>query len=96
MRQKFVGELRSMAMAIPGARGLFSHMQYALTNTQNKHRVSLTSHTHDAIADFAALARDITNRPTRIAELIPLYPAVIGANDASGKGAGGVFFVATT
>ena len=82
--QKFVGELRSMALAIPGARGLFSHMQHALTNVQNKHRVSLTAKTHSAIADFAALAKDVATRPTRIAELIPLHPSVIGSHDASG------------
>ena len=92
--QKFVGELRSMALAVPGARGLFSQMQYALTNLQNKHRVTLTKDTHAAISDFKYLANDIVNRPTRIAELIPLHPSVIGAHDASGKGAGGVFFAA--
>ena len=92
--QQFIGELRSMALAIPGARGLFSHMQFALANKQSKHRVPLTKHTHAAIADFATLANDIINRPTRIAELVPLHPSVAGAHDASGKGAGGVIFAA--
>ena len=69
-------------------------MQHALTNVQNKHRVTLTTKTHEAIADFAALAKNVASRPTRIAELIPLHPSVIGSHDASGKGAGGVIFAA--
>ena len=92
--QRFVGELRSMALAIPAARGMFSHMQYALTNMQSKNRVTLTKHTHAAIADFKTLANDVITRPTRLAELVPLHPSVVGAHDASGKGAGGVVFAA--
>ena len=92
--QRFLGELRSMAIALPGARGLFSHMQHALTDRQSPHRITLTAKTHDAIADFKMLARGVVERPTRIAELIPLRPSVAGAHDASGLGAGGVIFAA--
>lgn len=92
--QRFVGELRSTTLAIPAARCIFSHMQYALTNMQIKNRVTLTKHTHATITDFKALANDVIARPTRIAELIPLHPSVsiVGAHDASGKGAGEVVF----
>ena len=49
----------------------------------------------DAIEDFAYLANTVTERPTRIAELVPVKPSVIGSHDASGLGTGGVIFAAT-
>ena len=90
--QKVLGELRSMAMALPGARGLFGAMQHALSHAKSNNRVSLNKDAHAALADFRWLANDITLRPTQIAELIPLIPAVHGSHDASGLGAGGVIF----
>ena len=39
------------------------------------------------------MAADIAARPTRIAELIPGPPHIIGACDAAGSGMGGIFFV---
>ena len=36
---------------------------------------------------------NIASRPTRIAEIIPLLPAAEGHHDASGAGAGGVWFL---
>ena len=38
---------------------------------------------------------NIASRPTRIAEIIPLLPAAEGHQDASGAGAGGVWFLGT-
>lgn len=88
---KVLGELRSMSLALPGARNLFSHMQRALADKLGG-RVSLTKDVHQALADFKWLLDDIKSRPTRIAELIPLLAAAEGHHDASGKGAGGVWF----
>ena len=88
---KILGELRSMSLALPGARHLFSHMQLALA-TKIKSRVTLSRGVHDALADFRWLLNDIKNRPTRIAELVPLLASAEGHHDASGAGAGGVWF----
>jgi hypothetical protein len=90
---KVLGELRSMALALPGARHLFSHMQLALSNKICS-RVNLTKGVHGALEDFRWLLRDLQRRPTRIAELVPLLAAAEGHHDASGKGAGGVWFPA--
>ncbi len=70
---KVLGELRSMAIALPGARArhLFSHMQYALSN-KLKTRVTLSRGVHDALEDFCWILNDLKRRPTRIAELVPL------------------------
>ena len=90
---KVLGELRSMSLALPGARHLFSHMQLALSK-KIKSRVNLTKGVHDSLEDFRWLLADIKSRPTRIAELVPLLASAEGHHDASGKGAGGVWFPA--
>ena len=92
---KVLGELRSMATALPGARHIFSHMQLALTH-RKKGRLALRKGVHQALNDFRWLASDISQRPTRIQELIPLQPSLMGDHDASGDGAGGVWFPSAT
>ena len=89
---KVIGELRSMSLALPGARNLFSHMQFALVNRFGQ-RIALKKGVHDALSDFRYLFEDVANRPTRIAELVPLLASAVGHHDASGLGAGGVWFV---
>jgi hypothetical protein len=86
-----LGELRSMSMALPGSRGLFSHLQTALQH-RTKSRVPLTREVHQALKDFRWMLDNISQRPTRIAELVPLLPSALGYHDASGSGAGGVWF----
>ena len=88
---KVLGELRSMSLALPGARNLFSHMQHAMSS-KLKGRVTLNKGVHHALEDFRWMLQDIESRPTRIAELVPLLPSAEGHHDASGLGAGGVWF----
>ena len=88
---KVLGELRSMSLALPGARHLFSHMQHAMSS-KLKGRVALNKGVHGALEDFRWMLKDIESRPTRIAELVPLLPSAEGHHDASGLGAGGVWF----
>ena len=80
-----------MAMAHPGARNMFSHMQHALT-TKTKTRVALNKEVHQALTDFRWLLHDIQSRPSQIAELVPLLSSAEGHHDACGKGAGDVWF----
>ncbi|KAL7573418.1 hypothetical protein ACA910_013738 [Epithemia clementina (nom. ined.)] len=87
---KLLGELRSMALGIPGARGLFSHLQWALVNARQRNIIRLNRNARDALADFATLATDIVSRPTRIAELIPTAPLFVGACNAAPIGMGGI------
>ncbi|KAL3817629.1 hypothetical protein ACHAXA_011717 [Cyclostephanos tholiformis] len=89
-----LGELRSMALALPGARNIFSLMQNALS-TQSKNRIALGKGVHDALNDFHWMQASISSQPTRIAELVPLPPVAAGHHDASGKGAGGIWFQGT-
>ena len=90
---QLLGELRSMAPALPGARGLFSALQDALTR-RNRTHVRITRRVHDGLADFRAIADSLRERPTRLRELVPVGPpAAHGACDASQRGMGGVWFV---
>ena len=78
-----------MALALPGARGLFSQIQEALFRVKVK-RVTLSKGVHEALADFRWLAEYVANRPTRIYELVLLQPTVNSYHDASGYMCGGV------
>ena len=48
-RHQVLGELSSMAIALPGARVLFIHMQEALLHVEGK-RVALSRGVHQALA----------------------------------------------
>ena len=93
--QSLIGELRSMALALPGSRGLFSQLQSVLTSTQREHRLILTPSVHDQLEDLRWLANDIALRPTRWGEIIDSDPAFLGTVDACGVGMGGTWFDAT-
>jgi hypothetical protein len=86
---QLLGELRSMALAIPGARGLFSHLQ-AASHSDLDGRLRLTNGFHGAIDDLRWLHTHMADRPTRLYELVPTQPVLTGYHDASGIGAGGV------
>jgi hypothetical protein len=87
---QLLGELRSMALALPGARGLFSHLQAAL-RTKQSNRVRLTTGFHSALHDFRWIQTNLHSRPTRLYELVPTHPVLEGMHDASRDGAGGVW-----
>ena len=79
-----------MSPALPGSRGMFSHLQDALRPPG--HRIRLNRHVHNSLADFRALADHLAARPTRFRELIPDTAFAIGACDACQWGMGGVWF----
>ena len=58
-----LGELYSMALALPGARGLFSQMQEALCHVEGK-RVTLSPCLHKALEEFKWLADNVAKLPT--------------------------------
>ena len=86
-----MGELRSISIALPGARGLFSHMQNALKLKEGG-RINSSKGIHTALDEFRWIQRSLTKRRTRLQELVPLTPIVTGPHDASDLGAGGCLF----
>jgi hypothetical protein len=87
-----LGELRSMTLAVPGLRGLFSLLQEALRQVHRK-RIRLTSSAHDFLDDIRWLVQSLHTRPTRFREVVPTEVRVLGACDACQQGMGGVMFL---
>ena len=77
-----------MAIALPGACNMFVHLQNAILPL-SKTWVDLRKGFHQA---FRWIAEDIATQPMRLAELIPIGPSTEGHHDASGKGAGCIWF----
>jgi hypothetical protein len=90
--QQHVGELRSMSLAIPGSRGLFSLLHEAFRHKDEAKRVRLSPAVHDFLDDFRWLLASIHVRPTYLRELFPSFDYHLGACDASKAGMGGVWF----
>jgi hypothetical protein len=93
--QKILGKLRSMAIGIPGSRGLFSMLQEGL-KCQDQDRIRMTGPMKDQLDDFEYLAQDLSRQPTSIAEIVPDHPVAVGPHDASGLGMGGVWLPSVT
>ena len=87
---RVLGELRSMTLAIPGARGLFSHIQAALQSADTNKCIRASRHVHATLEDFRWLASTLDERPTRLQELVATAPSAYGTTDAAGIGIGGV------
>ena len=91
---RILGELRSMSLALPGARGLFSLLQEAFRH-HTQGRLPLSPALHDVLDDMREFYTMLRARPTRLYELVPLTPTLWGTHDAAGHGAGGVWFPST-
>ena len=77
-----------MPIDLPGARGLFSHMQESLCHMEGK-RVELTRGVHQDLAYFRWFSEDLVRRPTRLYDLMTLHPTLDGYHYASGYMCGG-------
>jgi hypothetical protein len=71
------------------------HLQHNATRPSSKVKgqIVLKKEVHNALDDFRWMHNNIASRPTCIAEIIPLLPAAEGHHNASGIGAGGVWFL---
>ena len=83
-----------MSIAIPGAPGLFSLLQEAFWHFKSSRlRIRRLKAVYGFLDDFWWLAKVTVSRPTRIAELVPSNPALLGACNTAGTGMGGVAFI---
>ena len=57
-------------LAIPGAEGMFSHIQGALVKAGSSNLIKAERSTRDELCDWKWLAEDITTRPTSIAKVV--------------------------
>ena len=67
-------------LAIPGAEGMFSHIQAALVKDGSSNRIKVERSTRDELRNWKWLAGDITTRTTSIAEVVHHPPAHIASN----------------
>ena len=63
-------------LAIPGAEGMFIHIQAALVNAGSSNRIKVDRSTRDELCDCKWLAADITTRPTSISEVVRHPPSI--------------------
>ena len=77
-----------MDIALPSARGLFSHMQEALFCIEGK-IVALARGVHQFLTKFCWLAEELCRCSTRLYEIVPIQPIPDGYHDASGYMCGG-------
>lgn len=91
---QILGELRSVTLAVPGTRGLFSHLQEALHRPANG-CIKALHHAHDTLDDFRWLVQDLGAHPAHLQELALTEPSAQGTTDASEMGSGGVVFPPT-
>ena len=91
--QKVLGKPQSMAIGIPGSRGLFSMLQEGL-KYRDKGRIHTTQVMRDQLTEFEYLKRDLDQQPTHLSELVLDHPVAIGPHDASVHGMGGVWLPA--
>ena len=76
-------------MAIPGAEGMFSHIQAALVKSGSSNHIKVDRSTRDKLRDWKWLAEDIATRPTSIAEVVHQPSSIWKATDAAKAGMGG-------
>jgi hypothetical protein len=74
-----------MSLALPGLRNIISTMQNALA-LKTDGQLALDKGVHHALEDFRWMQENISTRPTRIAEVVPLPPVAEGHHNASGLG----------
>ena len=79
-------------LAIPGAGGMFSHIQAALVKAGSSNHIKVDRSTRDELRNWTWLAGYIENRPTSIAEVVRHPPSIWQATDAAKSGMGGVIF----
>ena len=75
-------DLCSMDITLPGFMGLFSHMQEGLNHVEGRSLV-LTRGVHQAPSDFRWLSEDLSRRPPRLYELVPIKTTLDSYHDAS-------------
>jgi hypothetical protein len=86
--KKVLGELRSMVLAIPGGRCLFSTLYVALGDPSSDSRIKINRPIRDALLDLQSLAQDLSGRHTCIGELVDTLPVAYSTADACGTGMG--------
>ena len=77
-----------MVLGILGGKGLFSQLQVALQRQANN-RVRIHKEAKACLQDLYALAQDLAQCPTQMAEIVPTHPLYASCCDSALTGMGG-------
>ena len=81
-----------MILAIPGAEGMFSHIQAALVKAGSSNHIKVDRSTRDELRDCKCLTGYIATWPTCIVEVVRHPLSIWQATDAAKDEMGGVMF----
>ena len=76
-------------LSIPGAEGMFSHIQAALVKAGLSNHIKVDRSSREKLRDWKWLAGDIATQPTSIAEMVCHPPSIWQATNANKSGMGG-------
>jgi hypothetical protein len=95
--RSLAGRLQHAARILPAARAFFTPLNNALRGLPAFIGLSRHGEVRAALLDIACVIRNLASRPTHVSELVQSEnPDYIGYCDASGFGAGGVWFGGST
>jgi hypothetical protein len=86
-------ELHSILIGLSGAQGLFSTLQERIRHPETKSCLRLIISVHDFLDDFQCLTVTRSERPSRIAKLLPHMPSTTGTCDAAKDGMVSIHFI---
>ena len=92
---RVLGNIFPVDISLPGARGIFSHMQEAILHMNGK-QVALTRGVHQALAEFQWLVEYLGRRPTQLYEFVSLQTTLDVYHNASGYMCGGAVLLGST
>ena len=90
--ESLVGKLRHAAIGMPSGNGLCQPFNLALAHRPAYIYLGKRGAVRQALQDWLHLINDIHRRPTHVNELVPKNITDVCYVDASGRGAGGVWF----
>ncbi len=92
--EKLVGKLRHAVIGIPGVKALFGPINRLMATQPKMVFWDRCPEAKEMLQDWRTLIRTAAKEPTHTRELVPGKPDYVGALDASGEGAGGVWLPA--
>ena len=87
--QKLAGKLQHASIGIPGGKGLFSPLQFAMLNDPDF--IPLTPHLKCTLEDWRYIIHHMKKHPCSVLQLAIDYPHFLGYSDACGIGVGGIW-----
>ena len=95
--QSVIGKMRHVTTILPAARGMFTPLNHSLRGAPTAIALSANGKVRAALLDLRQLVLKLADQPTHVCKILvpPTPDYILGYCDASGFGAGGVWFSST-